>query len=461
MKLGIVGLPNVGKSTLFNAITSTRNAEAANYPFCTIEPNSGIVAVPDARLDKLAEVWQTNKKTPAIVEFVDIAGLVKGASQGAGLGNKFLGHIRECDAIVHVVRCFDDDNIIHVVEDVTKAEAVDPLSDIDVIDYELILSDLEVVQNRAGRMAKAAKSGNNKAAAAEASWLEQLAAHLSEGKPARSFDWESAGDGWQTVLREMGLLSAKPVLYACNVGEDDLMEGIEHNRYVPLVAQRAAEEGAKVIPICARTEEDIADYTPEEKKAFLAEMGIEASGLDNLITASYDLLGLISFLTDGKKECRAWTIRKGTKAPQAAGKIHSDFERGFIRASVIHYPDLEANGFDYAAVKSKGPAAHRGQGICGAGRGRDRVPVQCVRRAPWSLESWAPCPKKWTSSAPACRTSPWRSTAGSAITAAAWPAARWWSAAPAWAKPTPPPPPRCSSPNTAPRRSFSRVLPAT
>ena len=354
MKLGIVGLPNVGKSTLFNAITSTRNAEAANYPFCTIEPNSGIVAVPDARLDKLAEVWQTNKKTPAIVEFVDIAGLVKGAAQGAGLGNKFLGHIRECDAIVHVVRCFDDDNIIHVVEDVTKAEKVDPLSDIDVIDYELILSDLEVVQNRAGRMAKAAKSGNNKAAAAEAAWLEQLAAYLAQGKPARSFDWESAGDGWQTVLREMGLLSAKPVLYACNVGEDDLMEGIEHNRYLPLVARRAAEEGAKVIPICARTEEDIADYSPEEKKAFLAEMGIQSSGLDNLITASYDLLGLISFLTDGKKECRAWTIRKGTKAPQAAGKIHSDFERGFIRASVIHYPDLEAAGFDYAAVKAKG-----------------------------------------------------------------------------------------------------------
>lgn len=353
MKLGIVGLPNVGKSTLFNAITSTKNAEAANYPFCTIEPNSGIVAVPDPRLDKLAELWQTNKKTPAIVEFVDIAGLVKGASQGAGLGNKFLGHIRECDAIVHVVRCFDDDNIIHVVEDVTKAEAVDPLADIDAIDYELILSDLEVVQNRAGRMAKAAKSGNNKAAAAEAVWLESLAAHLSVGRPARGFDFESAGADPVTV-REMGLLSAKPVLYACNVGEDDLMEGIENNRYVPLVAQRAAAENARYIPICAKTEEDIADYTPEEKKAFLAEMGVAASGLDNLITASYDLLGLISFLTDGKKECRAWTIRKGTKAPQAAGKIHSDFERGFIRASVIGYGDLEANGFDYAAVKSKG-----------------------------------------------------------------------------------------------------------
>ncbi len=251
---------------LFNAITSTKNAEAANYPFCTIEPNSGIVAVPDKRLDKLAEVWQTNKKTPAIVEFVDIAGLVKGASQGAGLGNKFLGHIRECDAIVHVVRCFDDDNIIHVVEDVTKAEAVDPISDIDAIDYELILSDLEVVQNRAGRMAKAAKSGNNKGAAAEAAWLQQLADHLSAGKPARSFDFDESDAEQQTVLHEMGLLSAKPVLYACNVGEDDLMEGIENNKYVPLVAARAKEEGARYIPICAKTEEDIADYSPEEKK---------------------------------------------------------------------------------------------------------------------------------------------------------------------------------------------------
>ena len=269
---------------------------------------------------------------------MDIAGLVKGASQGAGLGNKFLGHIRECDAIVHVVRCFDDDNIIHVVEDVSKAEAVDPISDIDAIDYELILSDLEVVQNRAG----------------EAAWLQQLADHLSAGKPARSFDFDEGDAEQQAVLHEMGLLSAKPVLYACNVGEDDLMEGIENNKYVPLVAARAKEEGARYIPICAKTEEDIADYSPEEKKEFLAEMGIEASGLDNLITASYDLLGLISFLTDGKKECRAWTIRKGTKAPQAAGKIHSDFERGFIRASVIGYKDLEANNFDYAAVKAKG-----------------------------------------------------------------------------------------------------------
>ena len=353
MKLGIVGLPNVGKSTLFNAITSTKNAEAANYPFCTIEPNSGIVAVPDKRLDKLAEIWQTNKKTPAIVEFVDIAGLVKGASQGAGLGNKFLGHIRECDAIVHVVRCFDDDNIIHVVEDVTKAEAVDPISDIDAIDYELILSDLEVVQNRAGRMAKAAKSGNNKGAAAEAAWLQQLAAHLESGKPARSFDFDESDAEQQAVLHEMGLLSSKPVLYACNVGEDDLMEGIENNKYVPLVAARAKEEGARYIPICAKTEEDIAGSTQEEKIAFLQEMGIESTGLDKLIKASYELLGLISFLTDGKKECRAWTIRKGTKAPQAAGKIHSDFERGFIRAEVIAFDDLKACG-TLANAKAKG-----------------------------------------------------------------------------------------------------------
>ncbi len=353
MKLGIVGLPNVGKSTLFNAITSTKNAEAANYPFCTIEPNSGIVAVPDARLDKLAELWETNKKTPAIVEFVDIAGLVKGAANGAGLGNKFLGNIRECDAIVHVVRCFDDDNIVHVIEDVNKPVGVDPIADIDAIDYELILSDLEVVTNRAGRQEKAAKTGN-KAAAAEAVWLRELAAHLEAGNPARSFDFDEGDKDQALAVREMGLLSAKPVLYACNVGEDDLMEGIENNKYVPLVAERAAKEGAKVIPICAKTEEDIADYSPEEKKEFLAEMGVTSSGLDNLITASYDLLGLISFLTDGKKECRAWTIRRGTKAPQAAGKIHSDFERGFIRAQVIGYNALEENGFDYAAVKSKG-----------------------------------------------------------------------------------------------------------
>ncbi len=352
MKLGIVGLPNVGKSTLFNAITSTKNAEAANYPFCTIEPNSGIVAVPDDRLDRLAETWKPDKKTPAIVEFVDIAGLVKGASQGAGLGNKFLGHIRECDAIVHVVRCFDDDNIVHVVDDVNKPVGVDPARDMDAIDYELILADLDVVQSRAARQAKAAKTGN-KAAAAEAEWLARLAAHLGEGKPARAFAF-SEDEAQAAVVHELGLLSAKPVLYACNMGEDDLLGGIENNKYFPIVKARADAENARAIPICAKTEEDIADYTPEEKKAFLAEMGVAHSGLDNLITASYDLLGLISFLTDGKKECRAWTIRKGTKAPQAAGKIHSDFERGFIRASVIPYAALAEAGFDYAAVKAKG-----------------------------------------------------------------------------------------------------------
>ena len=303
MKLGIVGLPNVGKSTLFNALTSTQNAQAANYPFCTIEPNSGIVPVPDPRLDKLAEIWQTDKKTPAIVEFVDIAGLVKGASQGAGLGNKFLGHIRECDAIVHVVRCFDDDNIIHVVEDVNKPESVDPIRDIDAIDLELILADLEVVSNRLGRQQKAAKTGN-KAAAAEAAWLADLAAWLESGK-------------------QLGLLSAKPVIYACNVGEDDLLGGLDENPYFPLVAARAKEENAQAIPICAKTEEDIAGSTQEEKIAFLQEMGIESTGLDKLIKASYELLGLISFLTDGKKECRAWK-------------------------------DLEDADFNYAAVKAKG-----------------------------------------------------------------------------------------------------------
>ena len=353
MKLGIVGLPNVGKSTLFNAITSTRNAQAANYPFCTIEPNAGIVAVPDPRLDKLAELWQTDKKTPATVEFVDIAGLVKGAAQGAGLGNKFLGHIRECDALVHVVRCFDDDNIIHVVEDVNKPESVDPIRDIEAIDLELILSDLEVVNNRLGRQQKAAKTGN-KAAGAEAAWLAELAAHLEAGQPARTFDFDEEAAAQAAARKEMGLLSAKPVIYACNVGEDDLLGGIGDNPYYPLVAERARAEHAQAMPICAKTEEDIADATPEEKHAFLQEMGIEATGLDNLIKASYTLLGLISFLTDGKKECRAWTIRQGTRAPQAAGKIHSDFERGFIRAQVIGYEDLAAHNFDYAAVKAAG-----------------------------------------------------------------------------------------------------------
>lgn len=347
MKLGIVGLPNVGKSTLFNAITSTKNAAAANYPFCTIDPNTGIVAVPDARLDKLAEIWDTDKKTPAIVEFVDIAGLVKGASKGEGLGNKFLGNIRECDAIVHVVRCFGGTDIVHV------DGSVDPIRDIETIDTELILSDLDVVANRAAKFAKAAKTGDKKAAAA-AAWLTQLENHLSDGNNARTFDWDEADEEQLLHRKEMGLLTTKPVIYAANMSEDDLMDGMEKNIYYHKVKELAAKEGAECIPICAKTEEDIADYTPEEKKEFLAEMGIQATGLDNLIKASYSLLGLISYLTDGKKECRAWTIRQGTKAPQAAGKIHSDFERGFIRATVVSYEDFAACDFNMATVKSKG-----------------------------------------------------------------------------------------------------------
>lgn len=353
MKLGIVGLPNVGKSTLFNAITSTRNAQAANYPFCTIEPNAGVVAVPDARLDKLAQVWQPAKKTPATVEFVDIAGLVKGASRGAGLGNKFLGHIRECDALVHVVRCFDDDNIVHVVEDVNKPVGVGPVGDMEAIDLELILADLEHVTARLSRQRKAARTGS-KSALSEVTWLEKLADHLEAQQPARTFAFAPDDPAQAAVCRELGLLSSKPVIYAANVGEDDLLRGIAQNPYWPAVKSRAASQGAQAIPICAKTEEDLAGATDAEKHAFLSEMGITATGLDNLIKASYTLLGLISFLTDGKKECRAWTIRAGTKAPQAAGKIHSDFERGFIRAQVIAYADLAACSFDYAAVKAKG-----------------------------------------------------------------------------------------------------------
>ena len=359
MKLGIVGLPNVGKSTLFNAITSTKNAEAANYPFCTIEPNSGIVAVPDKRLDKLAEIWQTNKKTPAIVEFVDIAGLVKGASQGAGLGNKFLGHIRECDAIVHVVRCFDDDNIIHVVEDATKPVAVDPEGDMDCIDTELILADLEMVQNRVARITKTAKSGN-KTAAAELAWLKELEAHLGEGKSARTFSFDEGDEAQKLVRKEMGLLSAKPIIYACNM-DDDGVAAPEGNKYYGIVKARAAAEGAEDIPICAQTEEELAEMDAEDRVMFMEDLGLTESGLDRLIRASYSLLGLISFLTDGKKECRAWTITKGTKAPQAAGKIHSDFERGFIRAQVIAYDTLAECGFDYAAVKAKGAQRTEGK----------------------------------------------------------------------------------------------------
>lgn len=352
MKLGIVGLPNVGKSTLFNAITGTANAEAANYPFCTIEPNIGVVAVPDERLDKLCEIWDPAKRTPAVVEFVDIAGLVKGASQGAGLGNKFLGNIRQCDAIVHVVRCFDDDSIVHVVEDANKPVAVDPDGDIGCIDTELILADLEMVSNRIARAQKNARV-NSKDAKAELAWLEPLSDHLNAGKSARTFAFDEKDEAQQAALREMGLLSAKPIIYACNM-DDDGVASPEDNGYYKIVKARADIEHAEVIPICAKTEEELAGLDPEDRQELMADLGLSESGLSRLIKASYHLLGLISFLTDGKKECRAWTIKRGTKAPQAAGKIHSDFERGFIRAQVCNFDTLMECGGKMAEVKARG-----------------------------------------------------------------------------------------------------------
>ena len=352
MKLGIVGLPNVGKSTLFNAITGTANAQAANYPFCTIEPNTGIVAVPDERLDKLCEIWEPDKKTPAVVEFVDIAGLVKGASKGAGLGNKFLGHIRECDAIIHVVRCFDNENITHVVEDATKPAPVDPDGDIECIDLELILSDLEMAQNRLAKFAKAAKTGN-KDAKAEVAMLEPLVAHLEKGQSARTFEFDEKDETQQTALKELGLLSKKPIIYACNMDDDGAADP-ESNKYYQIVKKRADIEGAEVIPICAKTEEELSELDDGERAEFMEDLGMKESGLDRLIKASYSLLGLISYLTDGKKECRAWTIKRGTKAPQAAGKIHSDFEKGFIRAQVCSFDTLMECGGKMAEVKARG-----------------------------------------------------------------------------------------------------------
>ncbi len=348
MRLGIVGLPNVGKSTLFNAITNA-GAQSANYAFCTIEPNIGVVAVPDYRLDKLAEMYHPQKLTPATIEFVDIAGLVKGASKGEGLGNKFLSHIREVDAIIHVVRCFDDDDIIHV------EGSVNPQRDIETINLELILSDIEILDRRIDRSKKAMKG--DKSLQAEVEFFEHLRKELENGVNARAVEMT---DEEREMLSTVALLSSKPVIYACNMSEDDFANSISENARYKAVCEIAAAEGAEVLPICAELEAQIASLSKEEKELFLSDLGIAEGGLDLLIQRSYHLLGLISYLTAGEPEVRAWTITKGTKAPQAAGKIHSDFERGFIRAEVISFDELMACGTMQAA-KEKGKIRSEGK----------------------------------------------------------------------------------------------------
>ena len=343
MKLGIVGLPNVGKSTLFNSLTKA-GALSANYPFATIDPNVGIVSVPDERIVKLGELYHTKKVTPATIEFVDIAGLVKGASKGEGLGNQFLANIREVDAIVHVVRCFEDTNIIHV------DGSIDPARDIETINLELIFSDIEILDRRIAKISKQARM--DKTLAKELELVEAIKAHLEAGKMARSFEVPDDEDA-EIWFRGYNLLTAKPTIYAANVAEDDLADDGASNPQVAKVREMAKEEGAEVFVICAQIEQELAELDEDEKKEYLDDLGVTSSGLDKLVAASYSLLGLISFLTAGEDECRAWTIKKGTKAPQAAGKIHTDFERGFIKAEVVNYQDLLDCG-SYAGAREKG-----------------------------------------------------------------------------------------------------------
>lgn len=349
MKLGIVGLPNVGKSTLFNSLTKA-GAESANYPFCTIDPNIGVVPVPDERLDVLAKMHNSAKVVPAVIEFVDIAGLVKGASKGEGLGNQFLSNIREVDAIVHVVRCFEDANIVHVDGN------IDPLRDIETINLELIFSDIEVLDRRIAKTSKGAK--NDKKLAKELEFQNKLKVFLEEGKTAKNF--ELADEDEEAWMAEYNLLTAKPVIYAANVAEDELADDAAGNEGVAKVRELAKEEGSEVFVICAQIEQEIAELDDEEKKMFLEDLGLKESGLEKLIKASYSLLGLISYITSGEPETRAWTIKKGTKAPQAAGKIHSDFERGFIRAEVVSYETLVELG-SLQAAKEKGQVRSEGK----------------------------------------------------------------------------------------------------